>query len=332
MAGADTPDAAIQVSRLRRTYQSKAGWLHPTTTEIVALDDLNLSVPSGEVHGLLGPNGAGKSTLCKILATVLVPTAGSARVLGYDVERDKQQVRRRLALVLGGERGLYYRLTGMQNLRFWGALYGVPDAEVSARAQALLERVGLAGRRDDRVETYSRGMKQRLHLARGLLSDPAVLLLDEPTTGMDPVATREFHGLVGEIRGNRTILLATHDMTEAERLCDRVSIINDGKVVATEAPATLGTWITKFERIDVGAASEPLIRKIALMPGVGQVAPGPDGGIRIETVAEGAAAEVLRLLLDHGHTDVRASMPSLEEVYVHLLGDAEHPPSARGPA
>lgn len=306
--------------QLRRVYRQSAGWFRSASREIVALHGLDLEVPVGEVHGLLGPNGAGKSTLCKILATVLVPTSGTAQVLGYDVVSDKQWVRERLALVLGGERGLYARLTARQNLRFWAALYGISEAEANRRADSLLGRVGLDGRAEDRVETFSRGMKQRLHLARGLLSDPAVILLDEPTTGLDPVATKEFQVLVAELRQGRTILLATHDMVEAEALCDRVSIINEGHMVAVASPATLATWITSYERIDVSELGEPVAAKVRQVSGVGRVGPGPDGGTRIETVAEGATAAVLRLLLDHGHVNVRTSLPSLEEVYLHLLG------------
>jgi ABC-2 type transport system ATP-binding protein len=316
-------DAAIDVRELSRVYRPRGTLTRSSSREIVALAGLDLAVQAGEVHGLLGPNGAGKSTLCKILATVLMPTSGSARVLGFDVVRDKQRIRERLALVLGGEGGLYSRLTARQNLRFWAALYGVRDRDAQRKADMLLDQVGLAERADDRVETFSRGMKQRLHLARGLLSDPSVILLDEPTSGMDPVATRQFHAVIGQIRAERTVLLATHDMVEAELLCDRVTIIDQGKMLAMASPATLATWITRFERIDVRELSEAVADKARALSGVGRVGPGPDGGTRIETVAEGATAAVLRLLLDHDYVDVRTSLPSLEEVYLHLLDPAQ---------
>lgn len=326
--GEGSAGTAIEVKELRRIYQQRSGWLRPSKGEHIALHGIDLDIPVGEVHGLLGPNGAGKSTLCKILATVLVPTSGTARILGHDVVSDKQRVRELLALVLGGERGLYPRLTARQNLRFWASLYGLTEEVANQRADALLDRVSLFDRRNDRVETFSRGMKQRLHLARGLLSDPAVILLDEPTTGMDPIATKDFQALVREIREGRTILLATHDMVEAECLCDRVSIVNGGRIAATETPSTLSTWITRFERIDVATElDEGVADKIRRIDGVGKVTANPDGGTRIETVAEGAAADVLRYLLEQGRIDVRTSMPSLEEVYLHLLG-AEQPEAA----
>jgi ABC-2 type transport system ATP-binding protein len=164
-------------------------------------------------------------------------------------------------------------------------------------------------------------MKQRLHLARGLIGDARVLFLDEPTTGMDPLAAREFRALIGELRGEgRTILLATHDMAEAETLCDRVTLIDRGAILATESPRTLGRVISRFQRIDVEGAPEALVAQVAALAGVASVVPG-DVGVRIEVAEEGVTADVLKLLVDGGVTSVRTSMPSLEEVYVHLIGD-----------
>ena len=286
-----------------------------------ALDGVSLTIPVGEVHGLLGPNGAGKTTLVKILSTVLLPTSGSASVLGHDVVAEARAVRPQIGIVFGGERGLYWRLTGRQNLEYWGALYKLSRAEIRERTGALLERVGITDRADERVETYSRGMKQRLHLARGLIGDAKVLFLDEPTTGMDPLAAREFRALIGELRGEgRTILLATHDMAEAEALCDRVTLIDRGAILATESPRTLGRVISRFQRIDVEGAGDDVVTQIAALAGVASVSPA-DIGIRIEVAEEGVTADVLRLLVDSGVTSVRTSMPSLEEVYVHLIGD-----------
>jgi ABC-2 type transport system ATP-binding protein len=316
-------DIAISAAGLRRTYLQTRGFLRRERSELVALDHVDLEVPTGEVHGLLGPNGAGKSTLCKILATVLVPTAGTVAVGGNDVVASKRQVRKDLALVLGGERGLYDRLTGIQNLRFWAALYGLSRVDSDHRARMLLRRVGLSGRGDDRVDTYSRGMKQRLHLARGLIADPKVLLLDEPTTGMDPIATKEFHAVIRELRDGRTILLTTHDMVEAEVLCDRVSIIDEGHIVATEKPQTLAGWISRYERIDVDGVAPALAERLRSVAGVGRVTVDPGGTTRVETIADGASEKVLRVLLDKGHTSIRTSLPSLEEVYMHLLGSGE---------
>jgi ABC-2 type transport system ATP-binding protein len=239
---------AVEVEEVTRVFEPR----RRGSTRVVALDSVSLTIPTGEIHGLLGPNGAGKTTLVKILSTVLLPTSGRARVLGHDVVEETHAVRPLIGIVFGGERGLYWRLTGRQNLEYWGALYKLPSRAAKARAQQLLERVGLADKADGRVEEYSRGMKQRLHLARGLMGDGTVLFLDEPTTGMDPLAAREFRTLIGELREEgRTILLATHDMVEAETVCDRVTLIDRGKIVATESPRALGRVISRFQRIDV---------------------------------------------------------------------------------
>ena len=307
--------AAVEVDQVRRVFEPRK------KPPVVALDDVSLTIPVGEIHGLLGPNGAGKTTLVKILSTVLLPTSGQARVLGHDVTSETRAVRALIGIVFGGERGLYWRLTGRQNLEYWGALYKLSPRETKARAQQLIERVGLSERADERVETYSRGMKQRLHLARGLVGEATVLFLDEPTTGMDPLAAREFRTLIAELRDEgRTILLATHDMVEAETVCDRVTLIDRGKVIATESPRTLGQVISRFQRIDVEGIDGAVLDEIRNLAGVSNIVV-VDGGARIEVDEEGATQVVLRQLVDAGATSVRTSLPSLEEVYIQLIGD-----------
>ncbi len=311
----DRPAVEVEVEEIIRIFRPRK---RPAVT---ALDHVSLTIPVGEIHGLLGPNGAGKTTLVKILSTVLLPSGGRARVLGRDVVAETKSVRPLIGIVFVGERGLYTRLTARKNLEYWGALYRLPASEVKNRAESLLERVGLTERADQRVEEFSRGMKQRLHLARGLIGDAKVLFLDEPTTGMDPLAAREFRALIGELRGEgRTVLLATHDMAEAEALCDRVTLIDRGQILATESPRTLGRMISRFRRIDVESAPDELIARIARLAGVASVSTA-DVGVRIEVSEEGVTADVLKLLVDEGVTSVRTSMPSLEEVYVHLIGD-----------
>jgi len=293
---------------------------------VTALDGVDLVVPAGEVHGLLGPNGAGKTTLCKILSTVLLPTSGHASVGGHDVVRETADVRRIIGIVFGGERGLYTRLTARQNLEFWAAMYGLRGRTLRRRVDAMLSQIGLAERADDRVEGFSRGMKQRLHLARGLIGDPQVVLLDEPTTGMDPVAAREFRTLVGELRDDgRTVLLTTHDMAEAEAVCDRVTLIDNGRLLATERPAALSSWISTYSRVDardVPAERVPkLIGELRDIPGVTAVRAVQPSGIRVETDAADAAPQVIRHLLDSGINSVATSTPDLEEVYLHIIGE-----------
>jgi ABC-2 type transport system ATP-binding protein len=307
---------AVDVQEIRRVFTPRK------REAVTALDGVSLSIPVGEVHGLLGPNGAGKTTLVKILSTVLLPTGGRAFVSGHDVVTETKAVRPLIGIVFGGERGLYTRLSARQNLEYWGALYRLSGSQIKARSAALLERVGLTERADQRVEEFSRGMKQRLHLARGLMGDARVLFLDEPTTGMDPLAAREFRTLIGELKGEgRTILLTTHDMVEAETVCDRVTLIDRGRILATETPRTLGSLISRFQRIDVEGASEALIADIELVTGVSAVAVQPDGSVRIEVMEDGATTVVLKRLVDAGVTSVKTSLPSLEEVYVQMIGE-----------
>ncbi len=327
------PTPAVEVRALRRVYEARRRARGARRArggsrgaggagDVVALDGVSLRIAQGEVHGLLGPNGAGKTTLVKILATVLLPTAGTAEVLGSDVVAEAAAVRRLVGIVFGGEQGLYTRLTARQILRYWAALYRLPPGLGRRRAELLLERVGLSGRADDRVETYSRGMKQRLHLARGLIGDPRVLFLDEPTNGMDPVAARDVRALVAELRAEgRTILLATHDMVEAESVCDRVTLIDRGRIMATESPRTLAGWISRYERIDVEGAGEAVLARIRSMDGVRRVVTGPDGSTRIEVNAGDVARAVLCRLAETPVRSLRTSPPSLEEVYLELMGD-----------
>ena len=308
--------AAVDVRELTRVFTPRK------REPVVALDGVSLTIPIGEVHGMLGPNGAGKTTLVKILSTVLLPTSGTAQVLGHDVVEETRAVRPLIGIVFGGERGLYTRLTARQNLEYWGALYRLPSATIKERSAALLERVGLVERADQRVEEFSRGMKQRLHLARGLMGDAKVLFLDEPTTGMDPIAGREFRSLIAELKDEgRTILLTTHDMVEAESVCDRVTLIDRGRLLATETPRTLGTLISRFQRIDVTGAGDALLAEVAALPGVSSATQQADGSTRIEVSEEGATAVVLRRLVDNGVTDLQTSLPSLEEVYVQTIGE-----------
>src|SRR5437764_6764944 len=213
--------AVIEAVDLQRTYKTSTGTFRRRSVEVEAVRGVTFAVEHGELFGLLGPNGAGKTTTIKMLITLLLPTAGSARVLGYDVVKDAREVRRRIGYVFGGERGLYDRLSGFDNLRYFAELYAVPPREQRRRIGELLELVGLAGREHERVEGYSRGMRQRLHIARGLVHDPPVMFLDEPTLGLDPVGARELRTLVATLVGEqrKTVLLTTHSMFEADQLC-----------------------------------------------------------------------------------------------------------------
>ncbi|OSC74745.1 ABC transporter ATP-binding protein [Streptomyces sp. WA6-1-16] len=304
---------AVETLRLGREYRARRGPAVP------ALNDVSMEVEQGEVHGLLGPNGAGKSTLMKILSTVLLPTSGTGRVLGYDLATEHRRIRPLLGIVFGGERGLYPRLTARQNLRYWAALYGISATNGSRRTDALLEELGLSARADDRVETFSVGMRQRLHLARGIIGDPRVLLLDEPTNGLDPLAARQLRELIQRLAGEgRTVLIATHDLAEAEVLCDRVTMINHGRVVAAEAPKTLARLVHREERVRIRAGSS-LLDEVRALPGVLGIRAADDGTSVVSAAHQEAVGRVLAFVVQHGVTEIRTELPSLEEVYLRLV-------------
>jgi len=200
---------------------------------VTAVRGIDLLIPRGSVTGVLGPNGAGKTTTIKMAATLLEPSAGDVFVDGVDAVREPRTARGRLGLVLGGDRGFYMRASAQENLRFFATLAGVPGRRANARTREVLEIVGLVGRERDRVETYSRGMKQRLHIARALLGDPALMLLDEPSIGLDPEGARDLRRLVRQLRESGCgILLTTHHLDEADDLSDDLVVVNSGRVVA----------------------------------------------------------------------------------------------------
>src|SRR6266536_3114360 len=259
--------AAIEAAELRRTYKTHTGTFRRRAKEIEAVRGISFAVEPGELFGLLGPNGAGKTTTI----TLLIPTGGSARVLGLDVVRQAREVRKRIGYVFGGERGVYERLSGYDNLRYFAELYGVPPKEQKRRIEELLELVGLAGREHERAEGYSRGMKQRLHVARGLLHDPEVLFLDEPTIGLDPVGAREVRATIASLTAaGKTVLLTTHYMFEADALCDRIAVISQGSIVATGSPAELKRDVAQGSvvEVEVYGVPEGTIERVRRLDGV----------------------------------------------------------------
>ncbi len=202
---------------------------------VTALKGITLKVGKGELFGLLGPNGAGKTTLLKILSTVVLPTSGKAFVAGFDVEKDEMQVKRAIGYAMGDERSSYWRLTGRQNLEFFAVLNNLDSNVSKKRIDEVLQLTGLAKDADRHFKDYSTGMKQKLAIARGLLTDPAVLFLDEPTRSLDPGAAKQLREFVKEEivkKRRKTVILATHNLSEAEALCDRVAIIDRGTLKA----------------------------------------------------------------------------------------------------
>lgn len=240
------PEFAVELKGLTKRFTARGIEEHgrrrrAVRREIIAVDSLDLTIRRGELFGLLGPNGAGKTTTIRMICTLLEPTSGTVRVWAHDAGLAPTEVRRHLGVVLMGERSVYWRLTGRENLEYFAALYQVPREIAKTRITELLDRVGLTPRADDLVERYSTGMRQRLALIKAMVHDPPVLLLDEPTTGLDPQAARNIRDLIRHLHRSeeKTIILTTHYMEEADQLCERVGIIDQGRIIALDAPQAL---------------------------------------------------------------------------------------------
>lgn len=320
------PDLAVDVRDLRRQFVTHSGAIRRTRKEVEAVRGVSFHIEPGELFGLLGPNGAGKTTTIKMLITLLLPTSGTATVLGHDVVRDVRDVRRRIGYVFGGDRGLYERLSGLDNLRYFSELYGVEPRLQKPRIAELLELVGLTGREKERVEGYSRGMRQRLHIARGLLHDPDMLFLDEPSIGIDPVGARELRATIAALSAQgKTVLLTTHYMFEADELCDRIAVIRGGEIVAQGTPAQLKDAVSTGRVVEVetyGVAPEQ-VAAIEAVAGVRAVVLEERGLLQVVQVQCEAGAEptqqVLARLDGVRIGRVGSREPTLEDAYVELV-------------
>jgi len=321
----------LEAHDLRRTFTTTTGVLRRNRKEVEAVRGVSFAIESGELFGLLGPNGAGKTTTIKMLITLLLPTAGSANILGLNVVRDAREVRRHIGYVFGGDRGLYERLSAQDNLRYFAELYAVPARDQRARIGELLELVGLTGREKERVEGFSRGMRQRLHIARGLLHDPALLFLDEPSIGIDPVGARELRATIAGLRSaGKTILLTTHYMFEADELCDRIAVLRKGELVAEGTPAQLKAQVTAGSVVEVqtlGGGDVADVRRradvVGALIGVRAVVVDdrPVGQTIVVQVEPGAdvTAAVLAALTGVRVGRVVTREPTLEDAYVQLV-------------
>jgi len=314
----------ISVEDLTKVYPS--GYLSRKKSNKLAVEAIDFHVNRGEIFGLLGPNGAGKTTTIKMLATLLLPTSGKAEVLGMDVVKNVMEIRSRINLVMGGERGLYYRITGRQNLQFFSNLYKVPPSIREERIDELLEIVGMAEVADKRVEDYSRGMKQRLHLARGLVNNPEILFLDEPTIGLDPEIAREMRLVIRDMAcKGRTVLLSTHDMPEAEFLCDRIALISKGRIVALGTPSQLKELVERRSiiEIEMEGVTENMITSIEMMDGVEAVSTHHDNGRSTMRVQVEIGADMISSITSKlsGSRLIRITTeePTLEDAFISLV-------------
>jgi ABC-2 type transport system ATP-binding protein len=320
---------AIEVRDLRRVFKATIGTIRRRSKEVVAVDGISFDVRDGELFGLLGPNGAGKTTTVKMLTTLLIPTSGSATVLGHDVVRAADAIRSRIGFIFGGERGLYWRLSAKDNLRYFADLYHVDPDVAKRRVPELLDLVGLSGREEEKVEGYSRGMRQRLHVARCLLHDPQVLFLDEPTMGLDPVGARELRQVIKNlVAQDKTVLLTTHYMFEADALCERIGVINHGKIVALDTPEGLKRHVEDLSVVELevfGIAGE-MVDLLRQMPNVDTVSVenrDQKQALRVHSQLGSAIVPQLMQRLDGNGVrigSVAVREPTLEDACVRLVG------------
>jgi ABC-2 type transport system ATP-binding protein len=313
----------------------------PVTTPVngsnytIALNNINLKIGSGELFGLLGPNGSGKTTLIKCLSTILIPDEGKILVNGFDVQKETYMVRASLGLVIGGERTLYWKLTARDNLLYFSSLYKMPPSTAKKRVDELLGLFQLSDRADERLENYSSGMRQKVVIARALLHDPPVILLDEPTLGLDPTFSRQLRKIIKDIsqKYNKTILLTTHYMDEAEQLCNRLGFINKGNIIAIDNLSRLKDMVKAQELVEVMVCN-PLpdveIRLRSIFPKLEVIKDitGDESEVvlsKIKIIGESAEAHVNQIVdeLRRMNVDIcglNVAAPTLEDVFIKLTG------------
>ena len=317
-------ETVIECQDIRRTFVSRT--LLRKKRETNALNGLSFSVPRGIVFGLLGPNGSGKTTTIRILSTLLTPTSGQARVLGYDVVRESGKVRGRIGLILGGERGLYGRLPGEENLKYFAALNHLNREFSRKRVKEVIELVGLTSASNRPVEQYSRGMRQRLHIARGLLTDPEVLFMDEPTIGLDPAGAQELRQLIPAlVQGGKTILLTTHYMAEADELSSKVAIINLGEIIASGTPSEIKRSFSHISVCEVicRQTGADVVAAVQSLPGIQRVISSSDGPSQRLTIQALPGTEVksgVAKIIGEGNIESMVMRdPTLEEAYLSII-------------
>jgi ABC-2 type transport system ATP-binding protein len=301
---------------------------------VTAVDHLSLEIKKGELYGLLGPNGAGKTTLVKILSTLLPPDEGSARVNGFDVVREQMSVKKSIGTLFSvGERGVFWRLNGYRNLEFFSAIYNVPRSRRHERIMEVLDLVGLKDKAFELYQKYSGGMKRKLALARALLPDPPILLLDEPTTGLDVMSSRTMREFIRNDlsrKAGKTVLYTTHYVEEASHICDRICIMNKGKLVACDTPDAIRGIMKKGEVVDmrVRAVTDAQVEAVKTIAGVIGIASEVEDQVlgqrrlrlhlenieSLSTVLDFFFKEKIRLM------DLRREEPTLEDAFIKLTG------------
>jgi ABC-2 type transport system ATP-binding protein len=302
----------IEVNDLRRTFGDQR-----------AVDGMTFTVEPGEVFGLLGPNGAGKTTTVRLLNGILPPSEGTMRVFGLDPTTQGESIRRQTG-VLTETPALYERLSAHENLEFFGTLQGIPENELSQRVNEMLEFFELSSRAKDKVETFSKGMKQRLALARALIHKPPLLFLDEPTSGLDPESAQQVNDLIADLSSHngQTVILATHNLTEAQRLCDRVAIMNKGKILALGSLNELSRKLWPVTWVDIKfhvKPSEDVAEKVKAYRDVIQVSV-KDEAMSVQVEKNDVIPDIVRRLIEQGESILKVNPRdyTLEDIYFAL--------------
>jgi ABC-2 type transport system ATP-binding protein len=323
----------VEVKQLSKTFETREGRLfRKVPKKVVAVDAIDFSVPKGEIFGLLGPNGAGKTTSIKMLCTLIAPTSGDAYINGFSIAKDQQKVRENLGVMLTGERTLYWKLTGQENLEYFAALYHLDSDYAKKRILVLLDLVGLSEREDTLVENYSTGMRIRLSFVKALLNEAPVLLFDEPTASLDPQSSHLIRDIIRDLkRQGYAIILTTHNMEEAGALSDRVAIIDHGKIVVLGSPSELKQKVKSSDIIEIEARNvvEQTVDAVQSFSEVSKVA--------ITSSTQGGETQLLRVHVEKGKevlprileffvrkqvtiTKVSFIEPTLEDVFIAETG------------
>jgi ABC-2 type transport system ATP-binding protein len=320
-------EPAVETESLTRVFNPKK---KKEGKSVTALDSVDLRIERGELFGLLGPNGAGKTTLLKILSTLLLPTSGKAYVAGFDVAKDFQEVRKRINMVSGGEISGYGLLTVRENLWMFTQFYGMKSAVAFKQIDTMLELFGMSDKKNEKVRTLSTGMRQKMNVIRGFVTDPDILFLDEPTLGLDVNASRVIRDYIVEWvekRPDKTVLLTTHYMAEADQLCDRIAIIDDGKILACDAPDTLKKLVktSTMLKIDVTLLNNKSV--LDKIPGVEKFTYTDDPASNLTSLKfllqdESAVSDIVSEIVHSGAKilALRKTEPTLEDVFIKMVG------------
>jgi ABC-2 type transport system ATP-binding protein len=307
-------------------YDIEVDKLCKNFADLEAVKEVSFDIPRGEIFGFLGPNGAGKSTTIRMLCTLLRPTSGGARVAGYDIVSQPDQVRTEIGLV-AEKIILYDRLTALENLYFFGRMNHLPEADIKKRSKMWLDRLDMSQWAKKLAGTFSTGMKQRVNIARALLTQPRIMFLDEPTLGLDPQTTRSIRQFIKELaEAGMTVVLTTHTMTEAEVLCDRISIIDHGKIVAMDTAGNLKKIITEGEgnvfELSIAGLNDDILSAIRALPGVTGVAEVEASTIKVTASLAVKVHDIMDAVRDRGGLvqTINTHEANLEDVFLHLTG------------